>query len=86
MLNLSLIRPLACMSRQISTMTNTEIIRHRARLFEEEKSRQLKEIERIEKIEVIVEDQEKKKVKLIMNKDLSTPFNCAMRKYFHFYY
>lgn len=81
MLNVRLIKPLASMSRLVSTLTNAEILRHRARLFEEEKSRQLNQIERIEKIEVFVEDQEKKTVKLIMNKDLSTPFNCAMRKY-----
>ncbi|RNA44511.1 39S ribosomal mitochondrial [Brachionus plicatilis] len=78
MLSTRLIKAWSFTSRLVSTMTNTEIIQHRARLFDEEKSRQLKEIERIEKIEVIVEDQENKQVKLIMNKDLSTPFNCAM--------
>ena len=73
---------------------------HRARLFEEEKQRQvdiytfkkdsmirfgfkwntlkIKEIERIEKIEVKVQNRDEE-VTLVMNKGLSTPYSCAMR-------
>ncbi|CAF0887394.1 unnamed protein product [Brachionus calyciflorus] len=61
-----------------STLSNNDALRHRARLFDEEKSRQLKEIERIEKIQVTVENLDSQNVKLIMNKGLSTPYNCAM--------
>ena len=43
---------------------------------------QIKEIERIEKIEVTVTDHNNQKQKLLMNKNLSTPYNCAMRKLF----
>lgn len=83
---------------------NATVTAHRARLFEEEKQRQvyffvlfclfkiinnptnllfyvikLKEIERIEKIEVKVIDPSTEETILMMNKDLSTPYNCAMR-------
>ena len=36
-------------------------------------------VERIEKIEVKVNDPLFPKTTLVMNKDLSTPYNCAMR-------
>jgi predicted methyltransferase MtxX (methanogen marker protein 4) len=42
----------------------------------------MREIERIEKIEVNVMDGSKEH-KLLMNKFLSTPFNCAMRETFY---
>lgn len=47
------------------------------KLFEEENARQLSLITRIEKIQVKVEGLDEDMV-LIMNKGLSTPFNCAM--------
>lgn len=40
----------------------------------------LKEIERVEKIEVTVDDANTK-TQLVMNRFISTPLNCAMRKF-----
>ena len=68
-----------CSSRLYSSkVTNEFAMRHRAQIFEREKQSQLKEIERIEKIEVKAIDQENREHVLMMNKDLSTPYNCAM--------
>ena len=61
--------------------TNLDLIFRRAALFNKEKIRQLKEIERIEKIEVKVIEPGKECI-LVMNKDISTPFNCALRKFY----
>lgn len=48
-------------------------------VFNDEKKRQAKLIPRIEKIEVVLKDvkPEEADVTLVMNKDMSTPFNCA---------
>jgi len=65
-------------SRFVSTkINNQEIINHRARLFDEEQNRQLKEIKRIEKIQVQV-NEPGQDCTLIMNKDLSTPYSCSL--------
>jgi large subunit ribosomal protein L39 len=60
-------------------LTNAEVNKKRNELFAQEKARQLALITRVEKIEVHhigpPED-----CRLLMNKSLSTPFNCAMRK------
>ncbi|KAK7471490.1 hypothetical protein BaRGS_00035884 [Batillaria attramentaria] len=59
------------------TVTNESVRQKRNALFEAEKQRQLSLISRVEKIEVqykgVPED-----CTLVMNKGLSTPFNCAM--------
>ncbi|KAI1295614.1 39S ribosomal protein L39, mitochondrial [Halotydeus destructor] len=49
------------------------------KLFDDEKKRQSGLIARIEKIEVVVRDvkPEPSEVTLIMNKEMSTPYNCA---------
>ncbi|XP_067678578.1 large ribosomal subunit protein mL39-like [Haliotis asinina] len=60
-----------------TTLSNAEIRKKRNAIFDEEKKRQLSLIRRIEKIQVQCvgppED-----CSLVMNRDLSTPFNCAM--------
>ncbi|XP_041373629.1 39S ribosomal protein L39, mitochondrial-like [Gigantopelta aegis] len=58
-------------------LTNSEVRRKRTTLFEAEKQRQLALVTRTEKIEVrhVGPPEE---CTLIMNKGLSTPFNCAM--------
>ncbi|GFS26945.1 39S ribosomal protein L39, mitochondrial-like [Elysia marginata] len=66
-------------SRAYSTrkLTNAEVRQKRINLYDAEKERQLAQLTRVEKIEV----QHKgvpEECTLIMNKDLSTPFNCAM--------
>ena len=50
-------------------------------LFDAEKERQLALLTRVEKIEVRHKGVPEE-CTLIMNKDLSTPFNCAMRELF----
>lgn len=60
-----------------SIHSNQQILNHRCRIFNEEQSNQLKEIERTEKIEVHVEEPGKS-CKLIMNKNLSTPYSCSL--------
>lgn len=72
--------------------TDLEKIRQKRNgLFSEEKERQLKWIARIEKIEVEIfgrtaenGDEDVSVCKLAMNKNLSTPYNCALRKFFYF--
>lgn len=55
--------------------------RYQSELFDLEKKRQREAVGRIEKIEVrylgLPED-----ITLVMNKNLSTPYNCAQRKIF----
>lgn len=63
--------------RFFSSNSNRDVILRRAALFEEEKSRQLKEIERIDKIEVKILEPGKETT-LMMNKNLSTPYHCAL--------
>lgn len=62
-------------------LTNSEIRQKRNSLFESEKQRQLSLVTRIEKIEVEYKGLPEE-CSLVMNKGLSTPFNCAMRKFF----
>lgn len=52
------------------------VIKHRNHLFDEEKRRQKEQIGRIEKIEVRYLGLPKSDT-LLMNKNISTPFNCA---------
>ncbi|KAH3692686.1 hypothetical protein DPMN_193840 [Dreissena polymorpha] len=59
-------------------LTNTEVRKKRNALFEEEKQRQRAAyVKRVEKILVNYKGQPKD-VKLLMNKGISTPYNCAM--------
>jgi len=64
--------------RNASVQGNTEARHKRNLLFTKEKKRQKENVGRIEKIEVhytgTPED-----VTLVMNKGISTPFNCAQR-------
>lgn len=57
--------------------SNQQILNHRCRIFDEEQNEQLKEIERTEKIQVLVEEPGKS-CTLIMNKGLSTPYSCSL--------
>ncbi|XP_074652786.1 large ribosomal subunit protein mL39-like [Tubulanus polymorphus] len=61
----------------VRTLTNQEVRNKRCLIYDQEKLRQESLIRRIEKIQVIrkgpTED-----LTLIMNKNLSTPYNCAM--------
>ena len=57
-----------------------EVIEHRNRLFNNEQKRQRENIGRIEKIEVRYLGLPSNET-LFMNKNLSTPFNCAQRKF-----
>ena len=61
-------------------VTNASVREKRNALFEAEKQRQLSLLARIEKIEVQYKGQPED-CTLVMNKNLSTPFNCAMRKW-----
>lgn len=63
--------------RFVSNLSNKEILNHRTRLFNEEQQKQLREIERNEKIQVNVSENEHE-CSLIMNKNLSTPFSCSL--------
>jgi len=63
--------------RTASQLSNQEKLQHRLRLFDEEQHRQLKQIERIEKIQVRVEEPGQE-CTLFMNKGLSTPYNCSL--------
>lgn len=58
-------------------MSNVEIRKKRNAIFEEEKKRQFSLIKRIEKIQV-EHVGPPEPCTLVMNKGLSTPFNCAM--------
>ena len=53
----------------------------RNQLFGQEKARQMALVTRVEKIEV-QHVGPPENCTLLMNKDLSTPFNCAMRELF----
>lgn len=57
-------------------LTNDEIRAHRLRIFNNERQVQMERIRRVEKIEINVQDPIESK-KLLMNKNLSTPYNCA---------
>ena len=70
---------IAGISARATSLTNAEVRKKRNEMFTAEKARQTALITRIEKVKVehkgIPED-----CSLLMNKSLSTPFNCAMRK------
>ncbi|CAF2509438.1 unnamed protein product [Rotaria sp. Silwood2] len=59
-----------------SRLTNDEIRAHRLRVFANERQTQMERIRRVEKIEIDVHDPIQSR-KLLMNKDLSTPYQCA---------
>ncbi|CAF1065233.1 unnamed protein product [Didymodactylos carnosus] len=59
-----------------SNLTNDQVRLHRLQIYELERQSQLKQIRRIEKIEIDVQDSIQN-IKLLMNKSLSTPYNCA---------
>lgn len=74
-------RSLRCFCTNLApemSMSNEAVKSRRNRLFEEERTRQLHLITRIEKIQVTVKGPTEMETLLIMNKDLSTPHNCAM--------
>lgn len=58
------------------SLTNDEIREHRLRIFERERLNQYEKIRRLEKIEIDVQDAIESK-KLLMNKNISTPYDCA---------
>lgn len=62
----------------VRRLSNEEITRKRSELFGQEKARQMALINRIEKIEVHHKGAPEN-CTLLMNKGLSTPYNCAMR-------
>jgi len=67
------------------SVTNDIVRQKRSELFGQEKARQLALVSRIEKIEVRHVGPPEDCV-LLMNKGLSTPFNCAMRECLCFLY
>jgi len=69
----------ACAGYSSGAVTNEMVRQKRNELFSEEKARQLSLISRVEKIEVRHVGPPEDCV-LLMNKGLSTPFNCAMRE------
>ena len=68
-----------CAGYSSGAVTNETVRQKRNELFSEEKARQLSLISRVEKIEVRHVGPPEDCV-LLMNKGLSTPFNCAMRE------
>jgi large subunit ribosomal protein L39 len=64
----------AALSR--TRLTNDEIRAHRLRVFNNERQIQMDRIRRVEKIEIDVQDAIQS-TKLLMNKNLSTPYHCA---------
>uniref|UniRef100_A0A8D0FLM6 Mitochondrial ribosomal protein L39 n=1 Tax=Strix occidentalis caurina TaxID=311401 RepID=A0A8D0FLM6_STROC len=62
----------------VSRLTSDEVILMRNELFNKEKERQLSLYPRIEKIEVKYTGKSHPGTVFVMNKALSTPYNCAM--------
>uniref|UniRef100_A0A8C4UVM5 Mitochondrial ribosomal protein L39 n=1 Tax=Falco tinnunculus TaxID=100819 RepID=A0A8C4UVM5_FALTI len=62
----------------VSRLTSEEVIQMRNELFTKEKERQLSLYPRIEKIEVKYTGKSHPGSVFVMNKALSTPYNCAM--------
>lgn len=62
------------------SLSTAEIAQMRNELFTKEKERQLSLYPRIEKIEVKYVGKSHPGTLFIMNKGLSTPYTCAMRK------
>uniref|UniRef100_V9KZ56 Large ribosomal subunit protein mL39 n=1 Tax=Callorhinchus milii TaxID=7868 RepID=V9KZ56_CALMI len=67
-----------CTSAASSRLTSSELVQKRIQLFNKEKERQRSLIPRIEKIEVKYVGTSDPGTVFIMNKGLSTPYNCAM--------
>ncbi|XP_064921666.1 large ribosomal subunit protein mL39 isoform X2 [Columba livia] len=65
-------------TQTVSRLTSEEVIRMRNELFTKEKERQLSLYPRIEKIEVKYTGKSHPGTVFVMNKALSTPYNCAM--------
>ncbi|XP_035752310.1 39S ribosomal protein L39, mitochondrial [Egretta garzetta] len=65
-------------TQTISRLTSDEVIQMRNELFTKEKERQLSLYPRIEKIEVKYTGKSHPGSVFVMNKALSTPYNCAM--------
>ena len=61
------------------TLTNTAVKKKRSELFTQETQRQAALVTDVEKIEVRYEGHPED-CTLIMNKDMSTPYNCSQRK------
>lgn len=64
----------------VPQLSTAEMAQMRNKLFEKEKDRQLSLYPRIEKIEVKYVGKSHPGTVFIMNKGLSTPYTCAMRK------
>ncbi|XP_076438446.1 large ribosomal subunit protein mL39-like [Babylonia areolata] len=69
--------PSGCYKHTDTQLANSAVREKRSKMFEAEKQRQRSLIPRIEKMEVKFKGQVKDST-LIMNKNLSTPFHCAM--------
>lgn len=63
----------------LGCLSYEEIVRKRNRIFDFEKKKQRDSIGRVEKIEVRFMGTPNDAT-MVMNKNLSTPFNCAQRK------
>lgn len=63
----------------LGSLSSEEIVRKRNRIFDFEQKKQRDNVGRIEKIEVRYLGNPKDET-MILNKDLSTPFNCAQRE------
>lgn len=61
------------------SLSSEEIIRKRNRIFDSEQKRQRDSVGRIEKIEVRYMGTPNDAT-MVMNKGISTPYNCAQRK------
>lgn len=73
-----------CFSNPVSafagSLSNDEILRKRNRIFDFEQKKQRENVGRIEKIEVRYMGTPNDAT-LVLNKNLSTPYNCAQREY-----
>lgn len=67
-------------SSQHPRLCMEEIRAKRVALFDKELKRQQSLISRLEKIQVSYQGLDNDGARLIMNKGLSTPYNCAQRK------
>lgn len=72
----SLKLPSSVLSKYMSTLSKTEAKKRRNALFDEQKKKQRASIGRIEKIEVKYQSPIEEVI-LVMNKDISTPHDCA---------
>ena len=73
--------------QNVKTRPRIEEIREkRVAIFEKELKRQQSLVTRLEKIEVQYQGLNDENTQLIMNKAVSTPFNCAQRNFVTFYF